>query len=64
MQRYFKLVCSHRLSIMDARACAWALVINYLLVKAAKMNTDMRVFAMSATPVINSLHGDSAIGRF
>ena len=30
-------------------------LINYLLVEAAKVNTDMRVLAMSATPVINSL---------
>ena len=30
-------------------------LINYLLVEAAKVNADMRVLAMSATPVINSL---------
>jgi len=30
-------------------------LINYLLLAAAKTNTDMRVLAMSATPVINSL---------
>jgi Type III restriction enzyme, res subunit len=30
-------------------------LINYLLVEAAKVNTNMRVLAMSATPVINSL---------
>ena len=30
-------------------------LINYLLAEAAKVNTDMRVLAMSATPVINSL---------
>jgi superfamily II DNA or RNA helicase len=31
------------------------LLINYLLAETAKVNTDMRVLAMSATPVINSL---------
>ena len=30
-------------------------VINYLLAEAVKANTDLRVLAMSATPVINSL---------
>jgi superfamily II DNA or RNA helicase len=30
-------------------------LINYLLTEGAKANTDMRVLAMSATPVINSL---------
>jgi hypothetical protein len=30
-------------------------LINYLLVEAAKKNTNLRVLAMSATPVINSL---------
>jgi Helicase conserved C-terminal domain/Type III restriction enzyme, res subunit len=30
-------------------------LINYLLAETAKVNTDMRVLAMSATPVINSL---------
>src|SRR5262249_33420162 len=30
-------------------------LINYLLLEAAKANIDMRVLAMSATPVINSL---------
>jgi superfamily II DNA or RNA helicase len=30
-------------------------VINYLLAEAAKANTNLRVLAMSATPVINSL---------
>ena len=30
-------------------------LINHLLVEAPKLNTDMRVLAMSATPVINSL---------
>jgi Hypothetical methyltransferase/Helicase conserved C-terminal domain/Type III restriction enzyme, res subunit len=30
-------------------------LINYLLVEAAKVNTNLRVLAMSATPVINSL---------
>ena len=30
-------------------------LINYLLIEAAKANPDMRVLAMSATPVINSL---------
>ncbi len=30
-------------------------LINYLLAEAAKTNADMRVLAMSATPVINSL---------
>jgi hypothetical protein len=31
-------------------------LINYLLAEAAKVNTEMRVLAMSATPVINSLN--------
>src|SRR4029453_10926313 len=30
-------------------------LINYLLAEAAEVNADMRVLAMSATPVINSL---------
>lgn len=30
-------------------------LINYLLIEAAKVNPDLRVLAMSATPVINSL---------
>ena len=30
-------------------------LINYLLAEAAQVNTDLRVLAMSATPVINSL---------
>jgi superfamily II DNA or RNA helicase len=30
-------------------------LINYLLAEAAKVNTEMRVLAMTATPVINSL---------